>query len=62
MNIETLKSARESRKMSKKELARQVGVSRQTITNIEAGGNTSYQTVVSIVKVLGYKLSLTFID
>lgn len=51
-----LKSIRESRLMSKSELARKAGVSPLTIDRIERGENCRLETMRKIILALGYSL------
>ena len=51
-----LKSIRESRLMSKSELARKAGVSTLTIDRIERGEKCRMETMRKIILALGYSL------
>jgi DNA-binding XRE family transcriptional regulator len=57
MNVSNkLKSIRESRLMSKSELARKAGVSTLTIDRIERGEKCRMETMRKIILALGYSL------
>ena len=51
-----VKSIRESRLMSKSELARKSGVSALTIDRVERGENCRMETMRKIILALGYSL------
>jgi putative transcriptional regulator len=57
----TIKALRKMRGMTQRELALAVGMSRTTITNIEAGRQgVSLEGTYKIAVALGYKLTLAF--
>lgn len=55
-SLNKLKSIRESRLMSKSELARKAGVSPLTIDRIERGEKCRLETMRKIILALGYSL------
>ena len=55
-NRNTVKKIRESKMMSKAELARKANVTVQTIDRIEKGNNCRLDTKRKIILALGYKL------
>lgn len=55
-SLNNLKSIRESRLMSKSELARKAGVSPLTIDRIERGEKCRLETMRKIILALGYSL------
>lgn len=56
VGINKVKSIRESRLMSKSELARKAGISTLTIDRIERGENCRMETMRKIILALGYTL------
>lgn len=61
MQLSKLKDLRRARKISIKDLAKAVGLSRNTVSQIERGKvNPSYESVLAIVKHLGSDLVLSF--
>lgn len=61
MQLTKLKDLRRARKVSIKDLAKAVGLSRNTVSQIERGKvNPSYESVLAIVKYLGSELVLSF--
>ncbi|MDD2273467.1 MAG: helix-turn-helix domain-containing protein [Desulfuromonadaceae bacterium] len=56
IGINKVKSIRESRLMSKSELARKAGISTLTIDRIERGENCRMETKRKIILALGYSL------
>ncbi len=54
--LNKVKSIRESRLMSKSELAKKAGVSTLTIDRIERGENCRMETMRKIILALGYSL------
>ena len=61
---EKLKNLRKTLRMSQEELAEQAGVSRQTISAIEAGMTSSVRTgtLEAIAKAVGVSVSYFFTD
>jgi len=60
-NVLKLKSSRAAKDMSQKELADEVGVTRQTVNAIESGDyNPSINLCIAICKVLGKTLDQIF--
>ncbi|MFQ5716711.1 MAG: helix-turn-helix transcriptional regulator [Nitrospinales bacterium] len=57
MTINSVKKIRESKMMSKAELARKANVTVQTIDRIEKGNDCRLDTKRKIIMALGYKLA-----
>ncbi len=57
MGRNNVRKIRESKMMSKAELARKANVTVQTITRIEKGNTSRLDTKRKIIMALGYKLS-----
>ena len=59
MNLTVLKSIRKERRLSQRELASMVGITRSYLSTVENGrGNPSHDLVGKILKELGHRLQL----
>lgn len=56
---EMIKSCRQFRGMTKKELSQKSGVNRKTIRSIEYGCNTSVMTFCRLLDAMGFEIDVT---